>query len=75
MRANGANDVAMVLTGNGTRAPYLSACPGTKAKAIEWLVGLWKSLVVEQVFRVDTSSLLSHVAKWGGRLLSGGAEA
>lgn len=64
-----------IITGasaGALNATYLAAFPGTQAEAIERLVGLWQSLSVDQVFRVDTPSLLSHVARWGLRLVSGG---
>ena len=102
--ANGAGDIAIVLTGGGARAAYqvgflqwiahhipdvnfpiitgvsagainaafLASFAGTHAEAIERLSGLWRGLSVEQVFRVDTSSLLGTMARWGVRLVSGG---
>ena len=66
-------DVAVVLTGGGARAAYLAAFPGTQAEAIERLATLWLNLSVDQVFRVDTSSLLGNMARWGVRLVSGGS--
>ena len=65
-----------IITGvsaGAINAAYLAAFPGTQAEAIERLAGLWQSLSVEQVFRVDTSSLLSQMARWGIRLVSGGS--
>ena len=65
-----------IITGvsaGAINAAYLAASPGPQAEAIERLASLWQSLSVEQVFRVDTSSLLSHMARWGIRLVSGGS--
>ena len=65
-----------ILTGvsaGAINATYLAAYPGTQAEAIEHLYDLWRGLTVDKVFRVDAPSLLSHVARWGLRLVSGGA--
>ena len=65
-----------ILTGvsaGAINAAYLAAYPGTQAEAIEHLYELWRGLTVDQVFRVDAPSLLSHVARWGVQLVSGGA--
>lgn len=64
-----------ILTGvsaGAINAAFLAACPGSQADAIEQLATLWRELTVEKVFRVDAPSLLSHVARWGIRLVSGG---
>ena len=65
-----------IITGvsaGAINAAYLAAFPGTHAEAIERLAGLWQKLSVDQVFRVDTSSLLGNMARWGVRLVSGGS--
>ena len=64
-----------ILTGisaGAINAAILASAPGTQADAIERLAGLWRKLTVDQVFRVD-ASLLGLVARWGLRLVSGGA--
>ena len=64
-----------ILTGisaGAINAAVLASAPGTQAEAIERLAGLWRKLTVDQVFRVD-ASLLGLVARWGLRLVSGGA--
>ena len=64
-----------ILTGvsaGAINAAFLASYHGTQAEAIERLTDLWKSLTVDQVFRVDTASLFSQVARWGVRLVSGG---
>ena len=65
-----------IITGvsaGAINAAYLAAFPGTQAEAIERLATLWLNLSVDQVFRVDTSSLLGNMARWGVRLVSGGS--
>jgi len=65
-----------IITGvsaGAINAAYLAAFPGTHGEAIERLASLWQSLSVEKVFRVDTSSLLGQMARWGVRLVSGGS--
>ena len=64
-----------ILTGvsaGAINAAYLAAHPGTQAEAIVALTDLWRGLSVERVFRVDTPTLVSNVARWGIRLVSGG---
>ena len=64
-----------IITGvsaGAINAAYLAAFPGTQAEAIERLAQLWQNLSVDQVFRVDTSSLLGNMTRWGIRLVSGG---
>jgi NTE family protein len=65
-----------ILTGisaGAINAAYLASYDGTQAEAVEHLNELWRGLTVEKVFRIDASSLLSHVARWGIRLVSGGS--
>ena len=65
-----------IITGvsaGAINAAYIAAFPGTQAEAIERLASLWQNLSVDQVFRVDTSSLLGNMARWGVRLVSGGS--
>jgi len=60
------------VSAGAINAAFLASYPGTQGEAIERLATLWESLSVERVFRVDTPSLFSNVAKWGLRLVSGG---
>ena len=60
------------VSAGAINAAFLAAHPGTQAEAIERLSELWLGLTVDRVFRVDTPSLLSHVTRWGMRLVSGG---
>ena len=64
-----------ILTGvsaGAINATFLASYRGTQADAVERLTEIWKSLTIDQVFRVDTASLVGQVAGWGARLVSGG---
>ena len=54
-------------------ATYLAAREGSLAEAIGDLVEHWRGQQADRVFRVDGRSLAGLVARWGIRLLSGGA--
>ena len=54
-------------------ATYLAAREGSLAEAIGDLVEHWRGQRADRVFRVDGRSLAGLVARWGIRLLSGGA--
>ena len=60
------------VSAGAVNAAYLAAHSGTHAEAAAQLCQLWRSLSVDQVFRVDSTSLISHVTRWGVRLVSGG---
>ncbi len=62
---------APILTGvsaGGINAAHLANHTGTFAQKVEDLTNLWRDLTVEQVFRVDTPSLLGHMGRWGLQL-------
>jgi NTE family protein len=64
-----------ILTGvsaGGVNVAHLAQHRGTFAESVEHLVGLWRGLTPDHVFRVDASSLLRNAARWGIRLASGG---
>ena len=64
-----------IITGTSAgaiNAAYLAARAGSLADAVEGLGRLWGAQTVDQVFRVDTRSLLSHLVRWGLSLVSGG---
>lgn len=54
-------------------AAHLARHPGSLLESVEELSQLWRSLTVDQVFRVNTASLLRGVFNWGLRLISGGS--
>jgi NTE family protein len=65
-----------ILTGvsaGAVNAAALAAAPGTFAQAVDGLDQLWRSLRVENVFRVDAWTLVRNAASWSLRLASGGS--
>jgi NTE family protein len=64
-----------ILTGvsaGAINAAYLAARRGGFAQKTETLSSLWRNLTMDQVFRVDSLSLLHNGLRLGGRLLTGG---
>ncbi len=64
-----------IITGTSAgaiNAAYLAARSGSLKEAVNGLEWHWAGQTVDHVFRVDGRSLLSHVARWGVRLVSGG---
>lgn len=45
---------------------------GTFRQAVDELAGLWAELIPEKIFRVDMTSLVGNIGRWGLRLTSGG---
>jgi len=65
-------DVLTGVSAGGINAAYLAAHEEPFDQRLENLVGIWSSLHIEDVFRVDLRDLATRTARWGGRLLSGG---
>src|SRR5579862_4506820 len=69
-------DLALpIITGisaGAINAAFLAAHQGSLARAAEDLAGIWLSLTPEQVYCVDTWSLLRQTVRWVLRLGSGG---
>ena len=64
-----------LLTGvsaGAINAVFLASRRGPFSSTVDDLSKLWASLTVDQVFRVDTRSLLGNLSRWGLRLVSGG---
>lgn len=64
-----------ILTGISAGAistAFVASHGDTFAEAAEELVMLWLSVTPEQVYRVDATSLLRNVIRWGWRIASGG---
>lgn len=64
-----------ILTGvsaGAINATSMAAHAGCFRDSVEELTELWSGLDVADVFRVDTSSLLGNLGRWGARLVSGG---
>ncbi|HUG39784.1 MAG TPA: patatin-like phospholipase family protein [Longimicrobiales bacterium] len=65
-----------IITGvsaGAVNAAHLASHHGTFPQAVDELTGLWCELTPERVFRADVASLFWNVARWGFRLVSGGA--
>jgi NTE family protein len=65
-----------ILTGvsaGAVNTAALAAAPGSFAQAVDGLDQLWRSLRVENVFRVDAWTLLRNAMSWSVRLASGGS--
>jgi len=65
-----------ILTGvsaGAVNTAKLAARTGSFGQAVEELSGLWGSLTVEKIFRVDAATMFSTAGRWGLRLMSGGA--
>ena len=60
------------ISAGAINAAVLASHHGTFAQAVDELSILWRDLTVDEVFRVDTRSLLMHCLRWLGRLGSGG---
>ena len=60
------------VSAGAINALFLASHPGPASQAVDALAKLWAGLTIEQVFRVDTRSLLKNVLHWGAGLVSGG---
>ncbi len=60
------------ISAGAINAAVLASHHGTFAQAVDELSILWRDLTVDEVFRVDTRSLLMNCLRWLGRLGSGG---
>ena len=61
------------VSAGAINAAYLAAWRGRQMEAVDRLCRLWRNLTVDRVFRSDSPSLARQVARWGFRLLAGGA--
>jgi NTE family protein len=68
-----APDILTGVSAGGIIATCLAAREGRFGDSIDQLNELWRSLRIEDVFRVDPGDLASRVTRWGFRLVSGGA--
>jgi NTE family protein len=60
------------VSAGAVNAVHLASHPGAFAGAVTDLVGLWRRLTLDSIFRVDAPALGQNVFRWGTRLLSGG---
>jgi NTE family protein len=68
-----APDILTGVSAGAIIAAQLAARAGTFEESVGRLCDLWRALRIDQVFRVDPTALGSRVARWGMRLMSGGA--
>lgn len=61
------------ISAGAINAAHLASHPGPLAAAANDLVDLWAGLSIDQVFRVDTVSLVRNLLRWTARLASGGS--
>lgn len=62
---------ARILTGvsaGAINAAHLVAGEDDFSTRVDKLVGLWSNLEIDDVFRVDTTSILGHIVRWGAQL-------
>jgi NTE family protein len=65
-----------VITGisaGGINAAFLAAHPGPMAEAADQLSDLWRSLTVDDIFRVDLPFLSRNLVRWATHLVAGGS--
>jgi NTE family protein len=60
------------VSAGAINAVFLASHPGPLSTAVDELSRIWTSLAVDQVFRVDTRSLVGNLVYWGMRLVGGG---
>ncbi len=60
------------VSAGAINAAHLAAHHGSFGQAMDELSQLWGNLEVDDVFRVDLSSLAGNVIRWGFQLISGG---
>ncbi len=60
------------VSAGAINAAHLASHHGTFLQAVEELSGLWRDLRVEEVFRVDASSLGRNFVSWAWKLATGG---
>ena len=60
------------VSAGAINAAVLASHHGTFAQAVDELSILWRDLTVDEVFRIDTRSLLLNSIRWLGRLGGGG---
>ena len=61
------------VSAGGIIAAHLASRSGDFAESVDRLVDLWRCLRMEDVFRVNPRELTTRMARWGLRLMSGGA--
>lgn len=60
------------VSAGAINAAHLAAHPGNFGESVAELTELWANLRVEDVFRVEFSTLVWNLFRWGAQLISGG---
>jgi NTE family protein len=66
-------DIITGVSAGAINAAFLASRNAPLADVIEELCGVWRSLTLKDVIRIDSRSLARNVFGWGGKLISGGA--
>lgn len=66
-------DIITGVSAGAINAIFLASRPGPMRDTVQDLYELWAGLRLEDVFRVDTTSLSRSLVRWGVRLTSGGS--
>ncbi len=61
------------VSSGAINAAFIANESGNLNEKIDRLVDIWSNLTIDHVFRVDSASILTHVVRWGLRLVLGGA--
>jgi NTE family protein len=64
--------VMVGVSAGAVNAVHLACHRGPFTSAVADLVGLWRGLTADSIFRVDAPTLAKNVWRWAKRLLSGG---
>jgi NTE family protein len=66
-------DIITGVSAGAINAAFLASRNAPLADVIEELCGVWRTLTLKDVIRIDSRSLARNVFGWGGKLISGGA--
>jgi NTE family protein len=66
-------DIITGVSAGAINAAFLASRNAPLADVIEELCGVWRTLTLKDVIRIDSRSLARNVFGWRGKLISGGA--
>lgn len=66
-------DIITGVSAGAINAAFLASRHAPLHEVIEELTGVWRSLLLKDVIRIDSRSLARNVFGWGTRLVSGGS--
>jgi len=67
-----ATDIYTGVSAGAINVAFLAAHRGSFAEATAALIGLWRELTIDRVFRADLHAMTRYFWRWGRRLVSGG---